>query len=75
MTGESALDYRIRITKKALNPNNVAAVHPIQGLGGGSLSHEFGFGTGPIARRYLWLSIKLITLYVVKGLRRLLHRK
>ena len=73
--GESSLKYHIRMTKIALNPNNISAVHPVKETIWGSYSREFGFGTGPIARRYLWLTAKLTTLYLAKGFSWLLRGK
>ena len=68
--GESGIDYQIRMTKKALSLSNITVESPKKGKDWTPASLEFGGNANlPIFRRYLWLVAKLITLYLVKGLR------
>ena len=69
---ESGIDYHIGATRAAFNPKTVFAVphndeeitqyHPVS-------EYTFSNRSGPIIGRYLWLVIKLTTLYLVKAFR------
>ena len=72
--GESGIDYHIRMTKKAMSLSNIPVKSPPKGKERISASLEFGGNANlPIFRWYLWLAAKLMTLYLVKGLRWLIR--
>ena len=73
--GESRIDYRIRRTKMALNLSNLTAMSPNKEATRSYFSLEFGASArgGQIIALYLYLVIKLMTLYLVKRLRWLIR--
>jgi len=77
--GESRIDYRIRTTRKSLNPDALYGSYHIPDSKAYAIS-EFsgGFSRGPVGRIFLWRLLKLMALYLAKGfmwLVRLIKRK
>ena len=73
---DSRIDYHIRKTKMALNLSKLTAMHQNKEKTRSYFSLEFSGSTrgGQIIALYLYLFIKLMTLYLVKGLRWLIRR-
>ena len=75
--GESRIDYHIKITKMALNPNAVYDALPKRETTQNYPSDEFGFNnpSSQIVRQFLWLCAKLLILYLAKGISWLISRR
>lgn len=66
---ESAIDSKIRETKLALNPNRLSDLFPKDKVTSSYHLAEFGQSNfrGPIMARYVYLSAKLLSLYLARG--------
>ncbi len=75
--GESGIDYHIRVTRKAFNPNTLFTMHQNKEAKRDYFDFEFGFDTtrGQAIALYLYLVTKLITLYLIKGLTFAIRRR
>ena len=75
--GDSRIDYRIVNTKKALKPSNLYATFADKKSKQRSSLHEYGqyIYRGPIIAWALFLVIKLMVLYLLKGLGRVRKRR
>ena len=77
-TEESRIDCQIRKIKASFNLQTFFSMYTKRKVASDYMLTEFGFGVsnlGVIAvRHYLWLSIKLMALYVTKFFNWLIHR-
>lgn len=73
---ESRIDYHIHRTRQALKPGALYATLPRSEVKDNYSLSEFGFSNPNvvIVRRFLWLVVALMALYVAKGVRRLIKR-
>lgn len=78
-TGESKIDCRIKNLKASFHIQNFYSLYTKKKANTDFQLSEFGFGASNIGsnavRYYVWLSVKLIALYVTKYANRLFYQR
>jgi len=76
-SGESRLDGHIRKTRLELNLDTLYAPFANKEVTQRYFTNEFGFNSpqSHVVRRYLWLCVKLIILYMAKWFNWIFRRK
>jgi hypothetical protein len=79
ISSESRIDYHIRNTKKELKLETITAPYLNSEKTQQQPHHssEFAFNSPqiPVVRRYMWLGMKLVALYLTKWFSWFAHRK